>query len=386
MFKKSPKTKQFDMFNSPSGLLCEREGRLYDDHNAWHNTFYREVTSNIDEEIFKPLYTTTHETNRVGRPNVSIRILVAMMILKEGVGCSDEQLYEQCRFNLLYRRALGMVNLDEQCPTIDSYYGLRRRICKHEEETGVNLFDKCFKQITKLQAKEYRISGKAIRMDSKLISSNIAWYSRYEIIHETFVKSATKEELERIADQLVRQQALEFFTEDAKKTVYRTDSETMGKRLLDLGIVIDYVLTHSIAKNKSLLERVFSEQYEKSDDGVVSVRDKRKISAKSVLNPNDPDAEYRGKQKVKGFSTNITETLPEKDKPSLITDVKVKGATAADNDFFEDAVKATKEVTGDNVETAYVDGAYQSQSNRDFAKDEEMDIVAGGLQGKTLSV
>lgn len=50
----------------------------------------------------------------------------------------------------------------------------------------------------------------------------------------------------------------------------------MGKRLLDLGIVIDYVLTHSIAKNKSLLERVFSEQYEKSDDGVVSVRDKRK--------------------------------------------------------------------------------------------------------------
>ena len=85
---------------------------------------------------------------------------------------------------------------------------------------------------------------------------------------------------------------------------------------------------------------------------------------------------------MKGFSTNITETLPEKDKPSLITDVKVKGATAADNDFFEDAVKATKEVTGDNVETAYVDGAYQSQSNRDFAKDEEMDIVAGGLQGK----
>ena len=122
MFKKSSNTKQFDMFNSPSGLLCKREGRLYDDPNAWHNTFYREVTSNIDEEIFKPLYTTVHETNRVGRPNIPIRILVAMMILKEGVGCSDEQLYEQCRFNLLYRRALGMVNLDEQCPTIDSYY------------------------------------------------------------------------------------------------------------------------------------------------------------------------------------------------------------------------------------------------------------------------
>lgn len=148
MFKKSPKTKQFDMF-SPSGLLCEREGRLYNDPSAWHNTFYRDVTSNIDEEIFKPLYTTENDGNRVGRPNVPIRILVAMIILKEVVGCSNEQLYEHCRFNLLYRRALGMVSLDEQCPTIDSYYGFRRKLCKHEEKFKENLFKRCFKQITK---------------------------------------------------------------------------------------------------------------------------------------------------------------------------------------------------------------------------------------------
>ena len=288
MFKKSPKTKQFDMFSSPSGLLCEREGRLYDDPSAWHNTFYRDVTSNIDEEIFKPLYTTEKDDNRVGRPNVPIRILVAMIILKEGIGCSDEQLYEHCRFNLLYRRALGMVSLDEQCPTIDSYYGFRRKLCKHEEKFNENLFDKCFKQITKQQAKEYRISGKSIRMDSKLISSNIAWYSRYEIIQKSFVSAVTKEELERISDQLIRQQALAFFVEDAAKTVYRTGSETMGKRLLTLGIVIDYILTHSVSGDKSLLERVFSEQYEKSDDGVVSVRDKRKISAKMYRIPTIP--------------------------------------------------------------------------------------------------
>lgn len=317
MFKKSPKTKQFDMFSSPSGLLCEREGRLYDDPSAWHNTFYRDVTSNIDEEIFKPLYATEKDDNHVGRPNVPIRILVAMIILKEGIGCSDEQLYEHCRFNLLYRRALGMVSLDEQCPTIDSYYGFPRKLCKHEEKFKEDLFDKCFKQITKQQAKEYRISGKSIRMDSKLISSNIAWYSHYEIIQKSFVSAVTKEELERISDQLIRQQALAFFVEDAAKTVYRTDSETMGKRLLTLGIVI-----------------------------------------------------------VKGFVTNITETVPEDGKPSLITDVKVKGATAADNDFFEEAVKETEKVTGNDVENAYVDGAYQSEKNREFAKD-KINIISG---------
>ena len=32
-----------------------------------------------------------------------------------------------------------------------------------------------------MQGKEYRISGKSIRLDSKLISGNITWYYRYEM-------------------------------------------------------------------------------------------------------------------------------------------------------------------------------------------------------------
>ncbi len=51
MFKKSPKTKQFDMFSSPSGLLCEREGRLYDDPSAWHNTFYRGLYQRMANQV-----------------------------------------------------------------------------------------------------------------------------------------------------------------------------------------------------------------------------------------------------------------------------------------------------------------------------------------------
>lgn len=384
MFKKSSTNKQFDLFNSPSDLMCGRESRVYDNPSAWHNKFYREVTSNIDEEIFRPLFAEDREDKKDGRPNAPIRILIAMSILKEGSGCSDESLFENCCFNMLYRRALGMVTLNEQCPSIDSYYMLRRRMAKYEEETGIDLFDKCFKGITRKQALEYRISGKSVRMDSKLISSNIAWYTRYEIIHETLCKSVEKCEIERIEDQLIREQALDFLGEDAQKTVYRTDSETMAKRLLTLGIVIDYILSHSHPKDKPLLRRVFSEQYEKADDGTVSVLDKKRVSSKSVQNPNDPDAEYRGKagKKVKGYSTNITETCDEKDKPSLITHVDVEGATTADNTYVESGVKGSEEVTGGKVEALHSDGAYQSEENRKFAEQNGIDFVANGIQGK----
>ena len=384
MFKKSSTNKQFDLFNSPSDLMCRRESRHYDDPSAWHNKFHREVTSNIDEEIFRPLFAEEREDKKDGRPNAPIRILIAMSILKEGSGCSDEALFENCCYNMLYRRALGMVTLEEQCPSIDSYYMLRRRMTKYEEETGIDLFDKCFKGITRKQALEYRISGKAVRMDSKLISSNIAWYSRYEIIHETFCKQVEKTEVERIEDQLIREQALEFLSEDAQKTIYRTDSETMAKRLLTLGIVIDYILSHSLPDEKPLLRRVFSEQYEKAEDGTVSVRDKKHVSSKSVQNPNDPDAEYRGKagKKVKGYSTNITETCDEKGKPSLITHVDVEEATTADNTYVESGVKGSEEVTGGKVETLHSDGAYQSEANRKFAEQNGIDFVANGIQGK----
>lgn len=128
MFKKSSKNKQFDLFNSSSDLMCWRESRQYDDRSAWHNKFYREVTSSLDEEIFRPLFAEESEGKKDGRPKASIRILIAMSILKDGSGCSDEALFENCCFNNLYHRALGMFTLKEQCPSIDSYYKLRRRM------------------------------------------------------------------------------------------------------------------------------------------------------------------------------------------------------------------------------------------------------------------
>lgn len=45
-----------------------------------------------------------------------------------------------------------------------------------------------FEQFTGNQVRLLKISGKCVRMDSKLIGSNIARQSRYELIHTTLVK------------------------------------------------------------------------------------------------------------------------------------------------------------------------------------------------------
>ena len=105
MFKKTDPNPQLDIFTAPSMQLGSRASKKYSDPNSWHNQFYSLVTTKIDEEIFKPLFP---EGKKSGRPNASIRILVAMSVLKEGFGCSDEDLFEKCEFDLLTRKALGM--------------------------------------------------------------------------------------------------------------------------------------------------------------------------------------------------------------------------------------------------------------------------------------
>lgn len=170
----------------------------------------------------------------------------------------------------------------------------------------------------------------------------------------------------------------------AQKTEYRSTSEEILQRIEALGAVIYKVLKRIKASDDLLLKRVFDEQYEVSH-GKVSLRDKKLVSADSVQNPNDPDAAYRTKrdQKVKGYSVSATETNDEEGGLSLITDVEVRPATAADKDFLQQGVEGSMEVTGNLPEHINADGAYQSDGNREFAADDNLiDFVTSGLQGK----
>jgi hypothetical protein len=63
-----------------------------------------------------------------GAPNASIRVLVGMMILKEGQGWSDEQLFENCEYNLLVRSALGLISFEDAEPVPSTYYLFRRNL------------------------------------------------------------------------------------------------------------------------------------------------------------------------------------------------------------------------------------------------------------------
>ena len=137
--------------------------KRYNAPTLWHNQFLDNVVSQVDEIIFKPLFNC-----KIGSPNIPIRQLIGINILKEGFGISDEQIFDQVQFNLLYRKALGITQLDDPGPSIEVYYLFRRRIVEYVLETGIDLYKLCFESITKSQVMKFKVEGKSIRMDSKL--------------------------------------------------------------------------------------------------------------------------------------------------------------------------------------------------------------------------
>lgn len=380
MFRKTDKEKQVNLFSGVSSVLDGGSLKQYSDASHWHNQFRKQVVSRIDETVFKVLFNET-----TGAPNASVSLLIGMMVLKEAFGWSDSQLFEQCRFNLLVRSALGLFNLNDALPAESTYYLLRKRMYQHHSQTGEDLMEQTFKQITGGQVQEFDVNGHNIRMDSKLLGSNIAFYSRYEIIHHTlcrFYKAVDKKGKARLSAQ-DREQLKELTNEEPVKTVYRSNKEEIESRLQSIGILVYKTIntfTDYETEQYQLLCRVFREQYKVDEDKQIQLRQRAEINSDSTQSPHDPDSSFRkkGDQKVKGYSVNVTETASD-DPLNLITDVIVGKANIPDTEFVQPAIDSSSQVTGQEVNTVYADGAYQSPINAEYCKN--IDMVFTGIQG-----
>ena len=391
MYRKSVDHKQLDAFSSPIEYLKDSTMNYYLKNDSWHNQFRKQVVMRVDESIFSVLY-----TELTGAPNASIRVLVGMMILKEAHGWSDEQLFESCNFNLLTRSALGLMTLEDAVPVASTYYLFRRNLVMYAKEHGVDLYKKCQEQITASQILEFNVSGKQVRMDSKLLGSNIAWLSRYELIHETlrvfiaereefiYKKSLSKDEFSLIKS---------IQGETGNKVVYRSTKSEIDTRLIALGkLMYRFVVlfkSNSYGQYQTL-KTVFEQQYSVSKDKIVLPLENEKISAKSIQSPHDTDCHYRDKDgnKVKGYSVNITETCNQPDRDgepvlNLITDTQVEVVSTQDNSYLKTALANTQEILPENIEKVYADGAYNSVENQEYCQNNDINLLLTALQGAT---
>jgi len=222
-------------------------------------------------------------------------------------------------------------------------------------------------------------------MDSKLLGSNIAWLSRYEIIHETLRLFYNQFKRPGQFDKATEERLDNLLKLEGNKVVYTCTSEEVKSRLKELGRLIYNILTIlpvSADTRYQTLQRVFHEHFKVDENKTVIARENAEVPAQSVQSPHDTDCNYRNKDgnKVKGYSINVTESCDDKGL-NLIGNVDVRKVSISDVEFLQDDINKVQEIFPDKTESAHMDGAYHSPDNQAFCESNHINLYLHAIQG-----
>jgi len=91
-------------------------------------------------------------------------------------------------FDIRYQHALHTTSFQEQPVSKNSPTNFRAAIYRYDQEHGIDLIQKEIESQAKSFSKLLKIDGKAVRMDSLMISSSCRKLSRLEIIYTTVAR------------------------------------------------------------------------------------------------------------------------------------------------------------------------------------------------------
>lgn len=115
-------------------------------------------------------------------PNVPVNLLVAFEFLKAANCWSDEEAYDHFCFDLQTRYAVGVRDWEAGYFDLRTVYYFRQRLARYMQETGENLLEQAFAQVTDEQLRAFSIRTGTRRMDSTQLASNIRQMGRIKLL------------------------------------------------------------------------------------------------------------------------------------------------------------------------------------------------------------
>jgi hypothetical protein len=376
MFKKNRRHLQIPLTSHVDELPEPLRKRL---KNSWVDIFYREIFCRLKEEVFEALY-----ADFPSRPNVPVNVLVSLEFLKAGMGWTDAEMYDNYSYDVLVRYALGYRQLGEGYFDIRTLYYFRERLSRHMQETGCNLLDKAFEQVTDEQLTAFKLKTGKQRMDSTLVASNIRQVGRVQLLVEVLQR------VHRMLSEVDQEQYAESYAPYLKghagQYVYRMKREEINVRLQQIGKFMQRMLVElrpAYAEEPvyQMLERVFGEHFQVSER-VVEARADKDLSATSLQSPDDLEATYRKKngKKHHGYVANVTETCDPDNKLQLITKVQVAPNATDDSQLLVEALPNLKERT--DLQTIYTDGGHASSDADTALQAQKVKQVQTAIRGR----
>ncbi len=257
--------------------------------------------------------------------------MVSALILKELKGLSYDELMDSVLFDLRFKAALGLINIDDVPFSRATLFNFQNRLLEYEKKTGINLFETVFDNLSAKQIKELSIKADIQRTDSTLISSNIKKYSRVQLLIEVLLR------LYRILDDLdktaVKGLLQSYLKRGSEKYVYKLKSSELTHELTLLGEayhsifqLIDNNNKKHYSKTKEYVNfnRVYQEHFVIVNQEI-TVKPTDELNSGMLQSPDDQEATFRKKRdkQSKGFTINATETANHENPLQLLDDIVV---------------------------------------------------------------
>jgi hypothetical protein len=351
-------------------------------YTSWAGVFYREFFCRLDERPFAVLYARIPS-----RPNVPVNVLLGLEYLKAWNGWTDQEMYEAYLYNMQVRYAVGYDVFGEGKFTMRTLYNFRERLSRYMQETGINLLNQAFEQVTDQQIKAYQIKTGKQRMDSTQVASNIRIMGRLQLLVE--VLQRVQRMLTEKDQEVYAELFAPFIQGHAGQYVYHLKGQDTDEHLQRIGELMESLLVklqpgYAQEPVYQVLERVFGEHF-KVKEKVLKVKIDKELSATSLQSPDDLEATFRQKNKksYKGYVVNLTETCDPENELQLVTKVQVSSNNTDDAELLVDALTNLKERT--DLETLYTDGGYGSPAADQTLQDHQVEQIQTAIRGRVPS-
>ncbi|MBC8490837.1 MAG: transposase [Candidatus Cloacimonetes bacterium] len=379
MFRENTSHRIQSLFDAVNQMPAIMRNRL---EKSWAEVFYSEIFSEIDEHIFEVLYSKEYS-----RPNTPVNVLVGAELLKAHYGWSDDELFQQCSFNLQVRYALGERDFKGELFSERTVYYFRRALSCYMQAKGINLMEKVFEQLTGEQLKRFAVKTGKQRMDSSFVSSNVRTYTRIQLLVEVvqrFYRELGEEDKKLHGDRFSS-----YVGKSSGKYCYRLTSDDAPRTLASLGKLMGWILDTSASEwgdtvAFQLVERVFGEHFKITEEEIVA-KSPEELSASSLQSPDDWEATFRRKEDEghHGYVFNVSETCQGGNDLQLITDVSVFPNVTDDTELLEERLPLLAEKT--DIDTLYTDGGYASEDNDSLEEEHHVNHIQTAIKGRQPS-
>jgi hypothetical protein len=367
---------QMPLLNSVDQLPKYKQELL---KKGWPGIFHDKIFPYINEWNFAVLYSKNPATC----PNSPVNVLVGLLIVKEVLDLTDEELIGSFYFDDRIQYALHTLDSGASV-SINTLTNFRNRVVDYLEKTGIDLIHGEVSEMAKRIANSLNVDPRLIRMDSLMISSSCRKLSRIELIYRVnalVVKTLSK------AGITIPESCLGYLEKGHKNnTIYRTTNQEADSKLKTLFEQSEALYQTAFAAGEKImstrsfncLERLLNEQTVQTD-GKRAIKPGKEIAPNSLQNPSAPDATFRKKNNEThlGYVGNLVNAYNENGQ--VIMDYDLKQNIYSDSQFTADQLDKIPE---DNTEliTIVTDGAFYSDELNQKAPP-NVRLIPGELTG-----